>query len=49
MLYVPERLVRETHGATIVLSLPRDDVRANSSLGGLPVRQRVDELPREPR
>jgi hypothetical protein len=49
MLYVPERLVRETRGDAVVLSLPSDDVRANSSLGTLPVRERVDELPREPR
>ena len=37
MLYVPERLVRETHGATIILSLPAADVRANSR-----VRRRID-------
>src|ERR671933_1361669 len=49
MLYVPERLVRETRGNAVVLSLPTDDVRANSSLGTLPVRERVDELPRESR
>jgi hypothetical protein len=48
MLYVPERLVRETHGVTVILSLPSDDVRANSSAEQLPIRDRPDELPHEP-
>lgn len=47
MLYVPERLVRETRGDTVMLSLPRADVRAHSAAGQLPVRERADELPHE--
>ena len=31
VLYVPERLTRETRGQTVVLSLPLADVRAQSS------------------
>ena len=31
MLYVPDRLIRETRGETVVLSLPMADVRAQSS------------------
>lgn len=31
LLYVPDRLVRETHGETVMLSLPRADVRAQSA------------------
>lgn len=31
MLYVPDRLIRETRGDTVVLSLPIADVRAQSS------------------
>ena len=48
MLYVPERLIRETRGATVMLSLPRSDVRANSSVDQLPIRERLDDLPHEP-
>jgi hypothetical protein len=48
LLYVPERLVRETAGDTIILSLPSADVRAQSSHNTLPVRNRSDELPHEP-
>ena len=48
MLYVPERLVRETRGDTIVLSLPCADVRAQSSAHRIPVRSAPDELPHQP-
>ena len=47
LLYVPERLVRERAGDTIILSLPAADVRAQSSHNELPVRDRPDELPHE--
>ena len=46
MLYVPERLVRETRGQTISLSLPCADARAQSSAHRIPVRSAPDELPR---
>jgi hypothetical protein len=49
LVYVPERLVRETRGDTIFLSLPRADVRAQSSSGTLPVREAPDQLPHQPR
>ena len=47
LMYVPERLVRERRGDTIYLSLPRADVKAQSSHDQLPVRTAPDELPRE--
>jgi hypothetical protein len=46
VVYVPERLVRETRGQTIILSLPCADVRAQSSAHRIPVRSAPDELPR---
>ena len=49
VVYVPERLVRETRGDTVVLSLPRADVRAQSSAHRIPVRSAADQLPHEPR
>lgn len=45
VVYVPERLVRETRGDTIVLSLPCADVRAQSSAHRIPVRSAPDQLP----
>ena len=45
MVYVPERLVRETRLETIVLSLPCGDVRAQSSAHRIPVRSTPNELP----
>jgi len=47
LLFVPERLVRETAGNTVILSLPAADVRAQSSHDDLPVRDRADEMPHE--
>jgi len=47
VIYVPERLVRETSGETIFLSLPRADTRAQSSAHRIPVRSAADELPHE--
>jgi hypothetical protein len=49
LVYVPERLVRETSGDTVYLSLPADDAKAQSAHDRLPVRERPDELPHEPR
>jgi hypothetical protein len=49
LVYVPERLVRETRGEVIYLSLPGADVRAQASAGTLPVREAPDHLPHEPR
>ena len=49
LLYVPERLVRETTGQAVFLSLPAADVKAQSSHDRLPVREAPDQLPREPR
>jgi hypothetical protein len=49
LVYVPERLVRETRGDVIYLSLPGADVRAQASAGTLPVREAPDQLPHEPR
>jgi hypothetical protein len=49
LFYVPERLVRETRGNTVVLSLPRADVLAQSSPDTLPVRDAPDQLPHPPR
>ena len=48
ILYVPERLVRETRGQAVILSLPCADVRAQSSAGVLPVKRAADELPQQP-
>ena len=45
MVYVPERLVRETRRDTIILSLPCADARAQSSAHRIPVRSTPDELP----
>jgi hypothetical protein len=39
VLYVPERLIRETHGDTVMLSLPRADVRAQSTRSGGSMQQ----------
>lgn len=47
LLYVPDRLIRETLGTRVMLSLPAADVRAHASAGALPVRERPDELPHE--
>lgn len=49
LLFVPERLVREVRGDTVMLSLPVADVTANSSRGQLPVQPNPTDLPREPR
>ena len=49
VVFVPERLVRETRGEVIYLSLPAADVRAQASAGTLPVREAPDQLPHEPR
>jgi hypothetical protein len=49
LMYVPERLVRETRGDTVYLSLPRADARAQSSHDTLPVRDAPDQLPHQPR
>ena len=49
LYYVPERLVRETSPEAVYLSLPRADVRAQSSRDYLPVRRFPDEMPTEPR
>ena len=46
MLYVPERLVRETRPDAIILSLPCADVRAQSAMHRIPLRAAPDELPR---
>src|SRR5215208_2022917 len=47
IVYVPERLVRETSVGTVYLSLPMADARAQSSADDLPIRTAPDELPRE--
>jgi len=49
LLFVPERLIRELRGDTVLLSLPRADVIANSSHGTLPVQPDATDLPVEPR
>jgi hypothetical protein len=46
MLYIPERLIRETRGDSVVLSLPGADVRANSSVGSLPTLDPIDPTQR---
>jgi len=46
VLYVPDRLIRETRGKTVVLSLPSADVRANAGRGQLPRQSEPGELPR---
>lgn len=48
LVYIPERLVRETRGDTVFLSLPGADAKAQGSHGQLPVREAPDELPHEP-
>ncbi len=48
LVYVPERLVRETAGDTILLSVPAADAKAQGSHDQLPIRTRPDEMPREP-
>ncbi len=48
MLYVPDRLIRENRGGTIMLMLPRADVIANASHGTLPVQPDPTHLPAEP-
>jgi hypothetical protein len=48
IVYVPERLVRETRGDVVVLSLPLADARAQSSAHRIPVRSAPDQLPHEP-
>lgn len=45
LLFVPDRLIREMRGNTVVLSLPRADVEANASRGELPVQPAPDVLP----
>ena len=47
LLYLPERLVRETRGTTIVLSLPVADAKAQSSHDTLPVQERPDQRPHD--
>lgn len=47
LLYVPDRLIRETSGHTVFLSLPIHDVKANASHGDLPVDAGRQHLPRE--
>ena len=49
LYYVPERLVRESSTRVVYLSLPRADVRAQSSRDRLPVRRSPSEMPTEPR
>ena len=49
LLFVPERLVRETSGDAVFLSLPAADAKAQSSRETLPVRDAPDQLPHEPR
>ena len=49
LVYVPERLVRETAGSTVLLSVPAADAMAQGSHDTLPVQNREDELPHEPR
>ena len=49
LMYVPDRLIRETRGDTVVLSLPAADVKANASHGALPVQPDPTDLPEEPR
>jgi len=41
------RLVRETRGSTIVLSLPVADAKAQGSHDTLPIQERPDQLPHE--
>jgi hypothetical protein len=45
VIYVPDRLIRETRGDTVVLSLPAADVRANAGRGDLPRQSDPTELP----
>lgn len=49
LLWVPDRLIRETRGSTVLLSLPTADVKANASHGGLPVQPDPASLPVERR
>jgi hypothetical protein len=49
IIYVPDRLVRETAGNTVLLSVPAADAKAQGSHQTLPVQNRPDELPHEPR
>ncbi|MBV9544118.1 MAG: hypothetical protein JOY61_07050 [Chloroflexi bacterium] len=49
LVFVPERLIRETRGDTVYLSLPRADARAQGSPDKLPVRDAPDQLPHPPR
>ncbi len=49
LMFVPDRLIRETRGSTVVLSLPAADVKANASHDALPVQPDPATLPREPR
>src|SRR5438445_11150474 len=46
MVYVPERLVRETRRETIVLSLPCADARAQSSAHRIPVPSATNDQAR---
>lgn len=45
LLWVPDRLIRETRGDVIELSLPVADVKANSSHQTLPVQPDPTDLP----
>ena len=47
LMFLPERLVRETAGNTVLLSVPAADAKAQSSHGQLPVRDRADDMPHE--
>jgi hypothetical protein len=46
VIYVPDRLIRETDGDTVMLSLPAADVRANAGRNQLPRQTTATELPR---
>jgi hypothetical protein len=47
--WVPDRLIREKDGATVVLNLPVADVIANSSRGQPPIATSPAHLPEEVR
>ncbi len=46
VIYVPDRLIREAQGDTVVLSLPAADVRANAGRNQLPRQTSATALPR---
>ena len=49
LLWVPDRLIRETRGKTVLLSLPVADVKANASHRYLPLQPDPSHLPKEPK